>query len=163
MLPGMTEPQQPPPVSPYLTVADAKAAVEFYVRAFGAKETQRHATPDGKKLMHVSLEINGGLVMLCDDFPEMQDGKRRDPNALGGTSVTLHLDLPDVDATFARAVEAGAVVTMPLQDQFWGDRYGKLRDPFGHEWSLATRKRAPTRADIERGAQEHFGAKHGKS
>src|ERR1700742_4787456 len=104
------ETPNPAPVTAYLTVADASAAIAFYARAFGAKELARHATPDGKKLMHAALDINGGTLMLCDDFPEMNGGKRRDPQALGGSPVTLPLDLPNVDAVFARAVEAGATV-----------------------------------------------------
>ena len=146
----------PPPLAPYLTVDDAKAAIAFYERAFGAVELSRQATPDGEKLIHAALTINGGLFMLCDDFPEMTGGKRRTPRALGGTAVTLHLDLPDVDATWAKAVEAGAAVTMPLADQFWGDRYGKLEDPFGHSWSLATRKRAVAQAELDQATAAFF-------
>jgi PhnB protein len=100
--------------------------------------------------------------MLCDDFPEMRGGAARDPKALGGSAVTLHLALPDVDAVFERAVAAGASVTMPLADQFWGDRYGKLRDPFGHEWSLATPKQPKSQAERDQGAEQYFGAKHSK-
>jgi PhnB protein len=150
---------EPPPVSPYLTVDNAGAAIAFYQKAFGAKVAARQDTPDGKKVIHAALLINGGLVMLCDDFPEMRGGAKGTPSALGGSPVTLHLDLPDVDATFARAVDAGATVTMPLADQFWGDRYGGLIDPFGHRWSLATRKRKVTQADLDRGATEHFSPK----
>jgi PhnB protein len=155
----MTHPATPtpPPITPYLTVDGAKAALEFYVRAFGAEVLSQQPTPDGSKLIHAALSIHGGLVMLSDDFPEMHAGKRRDPNALGGASITLHLDLPDVDAAFARALAAGATVTMPLADQFWGDRYGKLRDPFGHEWSLATRKQTMSQAQLDAGAAQHFG------
>jgi PhnB protein len=152
----------PPPLSPYLTVDDAKAAIDFYVRAFGAQGLMRRSTPDGSKIIHAALSFNGGMLMLSDDFPEMHGGKPRTPKAFGGTAVTFHLDLPDVDAIFQRAVSAGATVTMPLEDQFWGDRYGKLRDPFGHEWSLATRKQTASQADLERGSAEHFGKTHGK-
>jgi PhnB protein len=150
---------EPPPVSPYLTVDDARAAIAFYEKAFGAKVASRQETPDGRKVIHAALLINGGLLMLSDDFPEMHGGAPHHAKALGGSPVTIHLDLPDVDATFARAVEAGATVTMPLADQFWGDRYGGLRDPFGHSWSLATRKRKVTQADLDRGAAQHFPAK----
>jgi PhnB protein len=149
----------PPPLTPYLTVDNADSAIAFYKRAFGAKELARHAAPDGKKLMHAALDINGSLVMLCDDFPEYRGGKAGHPNALGGSGVTLHLDLPDVDAAFKKAVEAGASVTMPLADQFWGDRYGQLKDPFGHQWSLATRKRQPSPEELEAGAKASFGKK----
>src|SRR4051812_15066085 len=110
----MTEAQSPPPVSPYLIVDDAKAALSFYEKAFGAKVFRRQDTPDGSKVIHADLLINGGLVMLCDDFPEMRGGQSHTPRAFGGSPVTVHLDLPDVDSTFARAVAAGATVTMPL-------------------------------------------------
>jgi PhnB protein len=154
----MTEPAvpNPPAVTPHLVVDDASAAIDFYVRAFGAKELSRQATPDGKKLIHASLSFNGGLVMLCDEFPEMGGGSAA-PRSLGGSAVTIHLDLPDVDATYATAVAAGATATMPPADMFWGDRYGKLVDPFGHHWSLATRKKAATPSDLDAGAAAHFG------
>ena len=149
--------QQPvPPLAPYLTVDNAQAAIEFYQRAFGAELQEKNLAPDGKRVIHAALSINGGLLMLCDDFPEFSGGKARTPKALGGSAVTLHLDLPYVDGVFERAVAAGATVTMPLADQFWGDRYGKLRDPFGHEWSLATRKRTASEAELREGAKKHF-------
>jgi PhnB protein len=151
----------PPPVTPYLVVDDAKKAIDFYVRAFGAKELTRQATPDGKKLIHAALDFHGGLVMLCDDFPEMKGGKSTTPKALGGSAVTIHLDLPDVDSTWKQALAAGAEVRMPLADMFWGDRYGSVQDPFGHTWSLATRKRESTSAERDAGAQKYFGDKHG--
>ena len=150
-------PPAPPPVSVYLTVSDAPAAIAFYVKAFGAKELRRQPAPDGKRLIHAALDINGGLVMLSDDFPELSGGTSSLP--AGVTGVTVHLDLPDVDGTFASAVEAGAKVTMPLADQFWGDRYGKLRDPFGHHWSLATRKSEPTEAEVDASAKKVFDRK----
>jgi PhnB protein len=146
-----------PPLTPYLVVDDANAAIEFYQRAFGAELHAKHPTPDGKKVMHAALTINGGLFMICDDFPEMRGGKSCTPKGLGGTAVTLHLDLKDVDAAFDRAVKAGATVTMPLADQFWGDRYGQVLDPFGHEWSLATRKQQPSDAELKAGAEKAFG------
>ncbi|UJR84424.1 VOC family protein [Sandaracinus amylolyticus] len=154
----------PPPLSPYLTVHDAKAAIDFYVRAFGAKELARQATPDGSKLIHAALALpNGGTFMLADALlpegqsPEMKGGVSSTPKSLGGSPVTLHLDLPDVKATWARAVEAGAQVKMPLALQFWGDEYGILEDPFGHRWSLATRAKVATKDELDAGAQKHFG------
>jgi PhnB protein len=149
----------PPPVTPYLTVADGRSALAFYEKAFGAKVVHRQETPDGSKIVHASLLINGGLVMLSDDFPEMRGGVKSSPTALGGSPVTIHLDLPDVDSTWAAAVAAGATVTMPLGDQFWGDRYGQLVDPAGHRWSLATRKRQVTKAELENASREHFSAR----
>jgi PhnB protein len=124
-----------PAVTPHLVVDDAAAAIDFYVRAFGATELGRVPGPDGR-LVHAALTINGSTVMLNDDFPEYNDGKAQNPNALGGSPVTIHLTVTDVEAKFAKAVEAGAQVVMPLEDQFWGDRYGMVRDPFGHQWSL---------------------------
>ena len=149
----------PPPLSPYLTVDNAKGAIEFYTKAFGAKELGRQATPDGSKLIHAALLINGGLVMLSDDFPEMSGGKAGTPKALGGTPVTIHMNLADVDATWKQAVDAGATVIMPLAEQFWGDRYGQLEDPFGHRWSLATTKRKPSQEEVDKATEEHFGKK----
>ncbi|APE18399.1 VOC family protein [Mycolicibacterium pallens] len=124
-----------PAVTPHLVVDDAPAAIDFYVKAFGATEIGRVPRPDGK-LIHAALQINGAMVMLNDDFPEMSDGKSMTPPALGGTPVTIHLTVTDVDDKFQRALDAGATVVMPLEDQFWGDRYGVVLDPFGHQWSL---------------------------
>jgi PhnB protein len=124
-----------PSLSPHLVVDDAAAAIDFYVKAFGATEYGRVPHPDGR-LVHAALDINGSMVMLNDDFPDFNGGKPSTPTALGGTPVTIHLQVPDVEAAFARAVDAGAVVVAPLEDQFWGDRYGIVRDPFGHQWSL---------------------------
>lgn len=124
-------------VAPHLFVDNAPAAIDFYKKAFGAEEQHRAVAPDGKRLMHASLTINGAMVMLCDDFPEYS-GKSRTPKALGGSPVIIHLQVPDVDTLWAQAVAAGAEIEMPLADQFWGDRYGLLRDPYGHTWSLGS-------------------------
>lgn len=157
--PDTTEPT-PPPVSPYLTVNDARAAIDFYARAFGAQVMRVQETPDHAKIIHAALRLeNGGMVMLSDDFPDHNGGAPRTPEALGGSPVVLHLDLPQVDDTWKRAVAAGATVAMPLQDMFWGDRYGMLNDPFGHRWSLASRKHVATPADLKSGAERHFPAK----
>ncbi|MDT5189442.1 MAG: PhnB protein [Mycobacterium sp.] len=134
----MASPDQPevkPLVAPHLVVDDAAAAIDFYVKAFGATEYGRVPHPDGR-LVHAALDINGSMVMLNDDFPEYSDGKSSTPKALGGTPVTIHLQVVDVASAFQRAVDAGATVIAPLEDQFWGDRYGVIRDPFGHHWSL---------------------------
>lgn len=146
----MTETAQPafPPVSVHMVVKDAAAAIDFYKTAFGAEEMFRLAGSDGR-LVHASLGVCGGVVMLCDDFPEFFGGKSRDPKTLGTTSVTIHLHVPDVDALWARAVAAGCTVMQPLADQFWGDRYGKLADPFGHEWSLATTIATPSPEEMQ--------------
>ncbi|MDT5390866.1 MAG: PhnB protein [Mycobacterium sp.] len=124
-----------PSLSPHLVVDDAAAAIDFYVKAFGATELGRVPHPDGR-LVHAALKLNGSTVMLNDDFPDFNEGKSSTPKALGGTPVTIHLQVPDVESAFQRALDAGAVVVAPLEDQFWGDRYGVVRDPFGHHWSL---------------------------
>ena len=124
-----------PALSPHLTVDDAAAAIDFYVKAFGAVEVGRVPRADGK-LIHAAVRINGQTVMLNDDFPEMCGGRSMTPKALGGTPVTIHLTVTDVENSFRQAVEAGATVMQPVQGQFWGDRYGVVADPFGHRWSM---------------------------
>ena len=124
-----------PALSPHLTVDDAAAAIDFYKNAFNAVEAGRIPGPDGR-LIHAAVVLNGFTVMLADDFPEMSDGRSLTPTSLRGTPVTLHLTVTDVDDWFTRAVDAGATVVQPLDDQFWGDRYGVVEDPFGHRWSL---------------------------
>ncbi|HYD67750.1 VOC family protein [Azospirillum sp.] len=148
---------QSSPPSVYLCVSDAADAIAFYAKAFGAEESFRLNTPDGSKIVHANMTLNGGQIMLSDDFPEWNGGQSRHPLALGATPVTIHLQVPDVDAAFARAVEAGCTVVMPLADQFWGDRYGKVKDPFGHEWSLATTKSTPSREEMEDAMKRFFG------
>lgn len=125
-----------PMLVPHLVVNDAATAIDFYVKALGATEEIRMPGPDGR-LIHACVRINGSPVFLNDDFPEQCDGKPSTPDALGGTSVTIHLHGPDVDGRFKRAVDAGATVVAEPEDQFWGDRYAVIRDPFGHQWSLA--------------------------
>ena len=129
----------PPGLSPYLTIKGGRGqeAVGFYTLAFGGVEQVRHLAQDGKRVMHARLTINGGLVMLSDDFPDFNNGVASpDPAA-----VMLHLQVDDADVWFERAVAAGASVRMPLADQFWGDRYGQLTDPFGHSWSIGSPKK----------------------
>jgi PhnB protein len=144
-----------PSVSPMLTVSDGAAAIDFYVKAFGAEELGRVPGPDGKRLFHAAVRINGALVMLNDDFPEMNDGKSATPEALGGSPVTIHLTVADVDQKFQRAIDAGATVVMPLDDMFWGDRYGELRDPFGHLWSMGQPIREVSPEEIQQAVQQH--------
>ena len=146
---------QPP--APCLVVADGPAAIDFYKAAFGAEETFRMMSPDGRRVLHANLVVNGGPVMLSDDFPEYNGGRSRDPKGLGGTPVTIHLQVADADAVFARALEAGCTAVMPLADMFWGDRYGKILDPFGHEWSIATTIATPTREEMDAAVQSLFG------
>jgi PhnB protein len=147
-----------PTFAPYLVVSNAAAAIDFYKNAFGAVELTRHATPGSDKLMHAHLVVRGGHLMLSDDFSGQMGRTSETPEALGGSPVTFHLHVDDADATWAQAVAAGATVTMPLADQFWGDRYGQLRDPFGHKWSIGQTKSAPSQSELEEGAKAVFSA-----
>jgi uncharacterized glyoxalase superfamily protein PhnB len=133
-------------VTPALTVRGGSDAIAFYVKAFGAKELSRAPGPDGK-VMHAELKFGDSMVMLADEFPEMGS---RSPLSVGGTSTTIMLYVRDVDTAFRRAVEAGAKVTMPLADQFWGDRYGQLTDPFGHNWAMGTHKEDVSQKEMMR-------------
>ena len=132
-------------VTPHLICAGAANAIEFYKQAFGAVEGGRLPGPDGR-LMHAMIRIGGSAVMLVDEMPEWG---ALGPKALKGSSVTIHLYVDDVDAVVARAVKAGAKVTMPVAEQFWGDRYGKLEDPFGHHWSVATHVREVSKEEAQ--------------
>ncbi|HEY9217890.1 MAG TPA: VOC family protein [Phenylobacterium sp.] len=127
----MQHPQVKGGVAPYLIIDGASAAIDFYKRAFGAEEMARMPAEDGKRLMHAHIYINGASVLLNDFFPEYG----HPPQAPAGFN--LHIQLDDVDSWWKRAVDAGCEVVMPLETQFWGDRYGQLKDPFGVIWSLA--------------------------
>jgi PhnB protein len=140
-------------LTPHITVAGANDAIEFYKTAFGAEELARHATPDGKSLMHALLRIGDSMLMLNDEFPEWGS---RGPNALGGTAVTLSLYVADAELVFERAVAAGASVKMPLSDTFWGDRYGIVTDPFGHSWSIGSHLRDVPPEEMQAAAQKAF-------
>lgn len=124
-------------VTPHLTVRNAEAAIGFYKAAFGAEEIYRLPDPKGEGIWHAELKIGDSAIFLNDECPDPDMGGIA-PSTLGGTPVTIHLSVKDVDAWFERAVRAGASVAMPLEDMFWGDRYGKLVDPFGHQWSVAS-------------------------
>lgn len=121
-------------VTPHLICDGAADAIEFYKKAFGATEICRMPSPEGK-IMHAAINIGDSMVMLVDQYP---DWGCMGPAALKGASVTIHLQVVDADALFKQAVDAGAKVIMPIEDAFWGDRYGKVEDPFGHHWSIAT-------------------------
>jgi PhnB protein len=120
--------------TPYLAVDDAAEALEYYKKAFGAKERGRMEVPDGK-IGHAEIQIGDSLVMLSDPFPQ---ASTRTPKELGGTTASVFLYVENVDAFVKRAVDAGATVSMEVADQFWGDRFGTITDPFGHSWSVAT-------------------------
>jgi PhnB protein len=139
-----------PGVTPQLTVSDAEAAVRFYRNVFGADELLRNTGPDGR-IMHCELLVNGGRLLLHDDYSPARD---QTPPALGGTAVTLHMYVDDVDAVYAAALAAGATEVRVPSDEFWGDRYAIVRDPFGHQWSLATPREDLSIEDIEDRADE---------
>lgn len=132
-------------LTPHLVCAGAAEAIAFYQRAFGAEELSRLPAPDGR-LMHALVRIGDSMLMLNDEWPDMG---AVGPLKLGGSGVVIHLYVPDVDATMAQAAAAGATVTMPAMDMFWGDRYGQLTDPFGHKWSVATHKQDLTPAQVK--------------
>lgn len=121
-------------VTPYLGVDDAAKAIEFYQRAFGATERGRMPGPDGK-IAHAELQIGNSIVMTSDPFPQ---STIKSPKQIGGTSVSIFLYVEDVDSVVQDAVDAGATITMPVEDMFWGDRFGQVQDPFGHVWQIAT-------------------------
>jgi uncharacterized glyoxalase superfamily protein PhnB len=145
-------------ITPFMTVRDAARAIEFYKQAFGAVEKGVMKGPDGK-VMHAELRIGDSIVMLTDEFPEFGS---LSPQTSGGAGMGLHIYVEDVDSAFERAVKAGAKVEMPVSDMFWGDRYGKLSDPFGHKWSIATHTADLSSQQIEK-AQEEFMANLPKS
>ena len=138
------------PILAHLVVSNGAEAIAFYKNAFGAEAMGVHYTPDGK-LMHAELKIGSGRLMLADEFPSFGS---LSPKTLGGSPVVLNLYSEDVDTLFERAVQAGAMVTMPLANQFWGDRYGQVRDPFGHKWSIAQTIAKPTAEELEQGAKK---------
>jgi PhnB protein len=146
----MKIPQDMHSVTPHLVCAGAAKAIEFYKQAFGARESARLPGPDGR-LMHAAIKIGDSHVMLVDEMPEWG---ALGPKSLKGSPVTIHLYVDDVDAVVARAVKAGAKVTMPVADQFWGDRYGKLEDPFGHHWSVATHVRDVSMEEAQKAMRE---------
>jgi PhnB protein len=132
----MAEPVDRPTtgITPFLAIRDGRAeeALRFYAEAFAAEIVERNVAQDGRRLMQASARINGGWIMVSDDFPEMGF------TAPEPASVTMHLQVDDADSWWNRALAAGATATMPIADQFWGDRYGRLIDPFGHGWSVGS-------------------------
>jgi uncharacterized glyoxalase superfamily protein PhnB len=137
-------------ITPYLVVRGASQAIDFYKKAFGAVDKGRMSGPDGKSIVHAELKIGDSFFYLSDEFP---GGSCKSPQSLGGCTCTIHLYVEDADAVFNRAVAAGCKVSMPLMDAFWGDRYGKLTDPYGHEWSVGTHKEdVPMEEMAKRGA-----------
>jgi PhnB protein len=133
-------------VTPYLIIKGAAAAVDYYKKAFGAVETVRMSQPDGR-VGHAEVKIGDAVVMLADEFPEMNIVS---PVTLGNTPVGLLLYVEDADATFAKTVALGAQVEKPMADQFYGDRTGTIKDPFGHKWTIATHKEDVTPEEMKR-------------
>ena len=140
-------------VSPYLIIENASEAIEFYSRAFGAEELERHRAPGGQGVMHARLRIGDSMIMIADEFPEWGS---LGPQSIGGTAVSIHIYTEDADALFQRALDAGATAKFPIDDTFWGDRFGKLEDPFGHEWSIATHVKDMTAEEVEQAAVAAF-------
>ena len=140
-------------VTPHLICAGAADAIEFYRKAFGAVELSRMLGSDGK-VMHASFRIGDSIIMLNDEMPEWGTFG---PKHLKGSPIIIHLYVENADATFDQAVRAGAKVTMPLDDMFWGDRYGKLEDPFGHQWSIGTHVRDVSPEEMQK-AMEQMGS-----
>jgi uncharacterized glyoxalase superfamily protein PhnB len=138
-------------ITPHLVVRGVERAVRFYHAAFGAHELLRNLAPDGTTIMHSELLLGDSRFLVNDEMP---DWGVLSPEALGGTPVSLHLYVDDVDAFFQRAVDAGAEVLMPVQDTFWGDRYGIVRDPFGHRWSVGSRIEDLSPQELRRRAAE---------
>lgn len=147
-------------ITPHLVVDNAAQAIEFYKKAFGAEELGRAPSPDGR-LMHAAIRIGDSTVFLADDFPDWGMPIRA-ASKLPATPVTLNLYVENADATFERAVKAGATVTIPLEEMFWGDRYGKVRDPFGHEWAIATRIKDLSPEEIQKAGEALFSQPAGK-
>lgn len=137
-------------ITPAIVVRDAAAAIDFYKRAFGAEEISRMAGPDGS-IMHAEIRIGDSLLMLGE---ENEQWGTRSPLSTNGNPGSLHIYVEDADASFARALQAGATVRYPLEDAFWGDRYGKVTDPFGHEWGIATRVKNLSNEEMERAGKE---------
>jgi PhnB protein len=140
-------------ITPNLIVKDGIKAIEFYKKVFEAKERMRMTTPDGKAIAHAELEIGDSMIMLVDEFPQMEC---LSPASIGNTPVSMFLYVDDVDKTFSQAVSEGSKVLDPVKDQFWGDRHGIIEDPFGHRWSISTHIKDLSQDDLKKAAEEAF-------
>jgi PhnB protein len=141
---------------PELIVHGGFAALDFYKNVFGAEEVHRMTKPGSEKLMHGELTLDGHKFFVCDEFPASEGGTCKSPATLGGTGVRITLLVDDADGTVARAVAAGARVSMPVQDMFWGGRYGKIVDPFGHEWGINQQVKEQSPEETQTAAEEFF-------
>lgn len=139
-------------ISPHLTVKNAAQAIDFYRKAFGAKELHRSLGPGGM-IMHAALQVGDSMFFLNDEMPNMGD-ETKSPLSYGGTGVTINFYGPDADKIYKQALAAGAKETLPIADQFWGDRYGIVTDPYGHKWAIATRKEDLTPDEMDRRGKE---------
>jgi PhnB protein len=140
-------------VTPSLTLKDSLKAIKFYKKAFGAKEMGVFPSPDGKSTMHAVIKIGDSIIMMADERPGQSC---ESAETLGASPVSLFIYVPDVDTVFNRAVDAGAEITMPLDDMFWGDRCGTVKDPFGYTWMIATHTRDLSTEEVQKGAQSFF-------
>lgn len=147
---------KPDSITPEIFVHDGPAALDFYKRAFGAVERSRMMSQDGKKLLSGQIEIRGHRLFVCDEFSAGEGGTCRCPRTLGGTGVRIMLEVDDADRAVQQAVEAGATLMIPVADMFWGARYGKLIDPFGHEWGINQQVKQLTEAEEAEAAKRHF-------
>jgi len=139
-------------VTPAIVVSNSKEAIEFYKKAFGATEIYQFPAPDGR-IMHAMIQIGDSKIMMSDEFPDMNV---KSPTTIGDTSVTLHMYVDDADKTFNQAVNAGAKVVVPIMDAFWGDRYGMVKDPYGHSWSIGTPQKNITAQEMRKAGEEYF-------
>ena len=140
-------------VTPVLVVKGAEQAIEFYKKAFGSKELDRTYMPGSNIILHAEMQIGDSRIMLNDEFPEMNC---KSPQSVGGASTALYVYVKDVEKIFTQASAAGATITMPVMDAFWGDRTGQLIDPYGHVWSFATRKRNLSAKELQKSQEEWF-------
>jgi PhnB protein len=145
-------------LTPILVVANANEAAEFYTHAFDGEEIARIPAPDGKRMLHVRLRVFGTVFIVMDEFPELsgQNSRFHSPEQLDGTSVTLHLQVDDAQKSWKQAITAGATAVVPMERQFWGEYYGRLKDPFGHEWTLAQMIEHLSDAEVEKAAKSFF-------
>ena len=141
---------------PELIVRGGPAALDFYKNVFGAEEVHRMMTPDGAKLVHGELTLDGHKFFVCDEFSASEGGTCKSPETLGGTGVRITLLVENADSVVERAVAAGARVRMPVADMFWGARYGKIVDPFGHEWGINQQVKEQSHQETQTAADEFF-------
>jgi PhnB protein len=141
---------------PHLIVSDGLAALKFYKEVFDAEEGDSMMAPDGKRLLHGEIVLDGHKLFLSDEFSEAEGGTCKMPQTLGGTCVRITLQVDDADAVVDRAASRGARVLMPVQDMFWGARYGKIRDPFGHEWGINQQQKELSKQETDAAAQQFF-------